>query len=220
MNSTVMDLVDAHDIFCPGETNMQTVKDFISTLESFQCIENCDSKQLQQFSSKISNCLNSQLHEDKLNALCALEILVQQCSADFFNQNIGSFINSILHQVLKCQQVQPQLCNKACHILANIINFAPSFPDVSRQLSSLATSLITCMIEISNNSRCLSSAMYCLSALMSTYPGPCATNAKNIEALLVRNMSQKCHASAKQVWFFHQYIYISNSKGVIFVHNN
>ena len=86
MNSTVMDLCDAHDIFCPGETNTQSVKDFISTLESFQSIENCDSKQLQQFSSKISNCLNSQLHEDKLNALRALEILVQQCSADFFNQ--------------------------------------------------------------------------------------------------------------------------------------
>ena len=144
---------------------------------------------------------------------------MQQCSADFFNQNIGSFINSILHQVLKCQQVHPQLCNKACHILVKIINFAPAFPDVSRQLSSLATSLITCVIEISTkNSRCLTSTMHCLSALMSTYPGPCATNAKNIEALLVRNISQKCQASANQVWFVHQYS-ISKSKGRVLIRN-
>lgn len=81
-----------------------------------------------------------------------------------------------------------------------IINFAPAFPDVSRQLTSLSTSLITCVIEISTkNSRCLTSSMHCLLTLMSTYPGPCPTNAKNIEALLVRNISQKCLASANQL---------------------
>ena len=203
MDATVMDLIDAHDIFCPGQTNIQTVKDFLNTLQSFQCIENCNSKQLQQFSSRINNCLNSQSHEDKFNALCALDILVQQCSADFFNQNIGSFINSILHQVLKCQQVQPQTCNQACQVLAKIIDFAPSFPDVSRQLSSLATTLITCMIQISNKrNRCFTNVMHCLSALMSNYPGACggsSTNIKSIEALLVRNMSLEGQASAKQV---------------------
>ena len=99
-----MDLVDAHDILRPGHTNDQTVKDFLNSIQSFQCLTNCEPKQLQQFSSGINNCLNSPSQQDKYNALCALGVLVEQCSPEYFSQNIGSFINSIVNQVFKSQK--------------------------------------------------------------------------------------------------------------------
>ena len=198
-----MDLVGAHDILRPGCTNNETLKDFLASLEAFQCLANCNPKQLQEFSSRIKECLNNKSQIEKYNGLCALEVLVQQCSPDFLSDNIGSFVNCILNQILKCQQVEPQLFNRACQVLAKIIENAPSLPDISRQLSSLATTIITCMIEVSYKSNhCQIGVQSLLFAIMSNYPGACGAvtaNIKGIEEVLVKNMVTQDPLVIKQV---------------------
>ena len=101
MDSSVMELLDAHDILRPGHINEQILKDFLFTLRDFQSLSTCDQKKLQVFSSSVNNCLNSQSHKDKYYGLCALEVLLQQCPSEFLQQNIGSYINSVVNQVFK-----------------------------------------------------------------------------------------------------------------------
>ena len=204
-----MDIIDAHDILRPGHTNDQSLRDFLNSLQEFQCLANCNPKQLQQFSSKIKSCLNSQSQKDKYNGLCALDVLVQQCSPDYFGQNIGSFINLIANQVFKCQIIEMQTCQQACKALAKVLDCAPSFPEVSRQVSSMATTLITYLVEISNkNIRCQVGVFHCLSAIMSNYPGACgaaSSNIKCIESMLVKCMSVEDHSLTKEVTVIHHH---------------
>ena len=206
MNSTIMELIDAHDILRPGRTNEKTLKHFLNSLKEFHCLANCNTKQLQTFSSSVNNCLNSQSQKDKYHGLCALNLLLKQCSHDYIEQNIASYINSVTNQVFKCQQMEPQTLIRGCQVMAKIIDCAPTFPEVSRQLSSLATTLITCMSDKSiQNPDCAVGVLHCMSALMSNYPGACGaatSNIKTIEAMLVRNMTKDDVILTKQVISF------------------
>ena len=206
MNSTIMELIDAHDLLRPGRTNEQTLKEFLKSLKEFHCLANCSPKQLQFFSSSVNNCLNSQSQKDKYHGLCALDLLLQQCSPEYIEQNIGSYINSVTNQVFKCQQMESQTLIRACQVMAKIIDYGPTFPEISRQISSLATTLITCMSDISIvNKDCVVGVLHCMSALMSNYPGACGaapSNTKAIEVMLVRNMTTNDVILAKQVIYF------------------
>ena len=116
-----MELIDAHDLLRPGRTNEQTLKEFLNSLKEFHCLASCSSKQLQTFSSSVNNCINSQSQKDKYHGLCALDLLLQQCSPEYIEQNIGSYINSVTNQVFKCQQMEPQTIIRACQVMSKII---------------------------------------------------------------------------------------------------
>ena len=205
MDSTVLELLDAHDILRPGHINDQILKDFLCTLTDFQCLSTCDQKKLQSFSSSINNCLNSQSQKDKYHGLCALDVLLQQCSSEYLEQNIGSYINSIVNQIFKGGYVELQTLIRACKVMTKIIEYAPSFPDTSRQLSALASTLITSMADLSNKfTGSQVSLFHCISTLMSNYPGACgaiATNVKLIESMLIKYMATSDVLLMNQVIF-------------------
>ena len=193
MDSSVMELLDAHDILRPGHINEQILQDFLCTLKDFQSLSTCDHKKLQSFSSSVNNCLNIQSHKDKYYGLCALDILLQQCPSEYLEQNIGSYINSIVNQIFKNSYCELLTLNRACQVMAKIIDYGPSFPDASRQLSSLASTLIVCITDLSKKHQgSQAGLLHCISALMSNYPGACggvATNPKLIETMLIKYMS-------------------------------
>ena len=201
-----MELLDAHDILRPGHINEQTLKDFLITLREFQSLSTCDPKKLQSFSSSVNKCLNSQSHKDKYYGLCALEVLLEQCPSEFLQQNIGSYINSVVNQVFKSSSTEQQTLNRACQVMANILEAAPSFPDASRQLSTLASTLITSICDLSKKHHgCQAGLFHCITALMTNYPGACggvATNSKSIESMLVKHMSTNDSLLTEQVHNF------------------
>ena len=210
MDSSVLELLDAHDILRPGHINEQILKDFLFTLRDFQSLSTCDQKKLQVFSSSVNNCLNSQSHKDKYYGLCALEVLLQQCPSEFLQQNIGSYINSVVNQVFKSSSTEPQTLNRACQVMANIFECAPSFPDASRQLSSLASTLITCICDLSKKYQgCQTGLFHCITALMTNYPGACgaaSANLKSIENMLTRQMTTNDALLTEQVYYSNHFI--------------
>ena len=207
MDSTILDLLDAHDILRPGHIDEQTLKDFLNSVKTFQCLANCSNKQLQSLSSYVNNCLNGQSQKDKYYGLSVLDLMLQQCPPHNLGMNLGSYINSIVNQVFKCPRTEPIILNRSCQVMAKILDLAPSFPEISRQLSSLATTLVTCMIDFIDKSRiCKIGILHCLCALMSNYPGACGSVSSNIKALeiaIVKNMTKNDPLITKQVNSLH-----------------
>ena len=129
--------------------NLSNPSESFKSFKDFQSLSTCDHKKLQSFSSSVNNCLNCQSHKDKYYGLCALDILLQQCPSEYLEQNIGSYINSIVNQIFKNSYCELLTLNRACQVMAKIIDYGPSFPDASRQLSSLASTLIICITDLS-----------------------------------------------------------------------
>ena len=204
MDSSIMELLDAYDIIRPGSTNEHNLKEYLNTIRNFQVLAKCSNKQLQSFSSCVNRCLNSNSSKDKYYGLCALDLILQQCSSDYLGQSLGSYINSIVNQVFKVSQIEPLTLNHGFYVMAKILDVATTFPDVSRQVSSLSSTLVNCIVELSNRNKDEDfGAFYCLSILMTNYPGACGGNSSNlklIEESLVNKMSTNEIKVASQVF--------------------
>ena len=188
MNESVVDLLGAHDLLTPDQ-DVTVVKKYLETLDSFQCVGSLSNKDLQELTASVNVCLSS-AHGTR-NGLLALRLLLEQCSAEYFNQHAAKFLSTVVHQILgKQSTLTAATTSLACRVLVNIVEYAPAFPDVSKHLSSLASGAVSSLILAANTfPSCVGSVLSCLAALMTTYSGSCGSSVVQIEKFVVNRIA-------------------------------
>ncbi|XP_071950446.1 proline-, glutamic acid- and leucine-rich protein 1-like [Antedon mediterranea] len=133
-------------------------------------------KSIEDWIGRINNALNSR--KTRLEALCLLGLIVDQCSSEVFNQHCISWLRLLLqifqsHNTVKTLEV-------ACSTTSKILEQVTVFPELSRQVATeLIPSIVLCLIKDSDE--WLVSALQLLLSCMRYFPGPCGPIKSKLE---------------------------------------
>merc|ERR1711963_1172926 len=140
-----------------------------------------------QLLASLNTCLHSKTSQGKLNGLIVLQWLCQDCSDQLFNDQAVQWIKSTWTIVQKQLTSHLKLAFSILRILAKR---APNFPEVSRHLSTLVSSVIESLIKYADTDlhhlgrHCLDT----IEVFLQTFPGSCGPTHPLLEKFILSNI--------------------------------
>ena len=185
-NLSGMDLVEGYDILAPDSDPDQVLK-FAKQIRS--CLRECSRKDLQPLVANVNNCYhNSTFTNSKINGIIILGLVAEECSDSVFEELGASWIQLVAGSIKKHQTSSTIYLAMACQVLKVLTRRAPGFPEVSRYMTSTASTLVTSLIAICErrSSPSLTNlAMEEVIVLCENYPGSCGSGKGQMEKFLV-----------------------------------
>ncbi|XP_035692469.1 proline-, glutamic acid- and leucine-rich protein 1-like [Branchiostoma floridae] len=118
----------------------------------------------------------------RLEGLCLLGTVVQQCSAGTFIQHGTTWIR-MLTQVLQAYD-SPLTLQMASHVLGSVVQQAAQYPEVAREVATThIPTLVQCLLGAQDH-QWFPSALEALQSCMKNFPGPCGSSKGKVESLI------------------------------------
>ncbi|XP_078614546.1 proline-, glutamic acid- and leucine-rich protein 1-like isoform X2 [Branchiostoma floridae x Branchiostoma japonicum] len=138
------------------------------------------SENAQDWVSHINTSLGTA--KTRLEGLCLLGTVVQQCSAGTFIQHGTTWIR-MLTQVLQAYD-SPLTLQMASHVLGSVVQQAAQYPEVAREVATThIPALVQCLLGAQDH-QWFPSALEALQSCMKNFPGPCGSSKGKVESLI------------------------------------
>ncbi|XP_033118286.1 proline-, glutamic acid- and leucine-rich protein 1-like [Anneissia japonica] len=163
-----------------------TLPSVIRAVSELQILQT-SSKNVEDWIGKVNTALNSR--KTRLEALCLLRLITEQCSSEVFSQHCMSWLRILLLQVLQSHN-SVKVLQVGCSVMMQILQQVSQFSEMSREVSTeVMPSLILCLLR--DSKEWLVSAFQLLGACMRCFPGPCGQFKTKIEDMILPALSDR-----------------------------